>query len=208
MSEFNEILCILQPKGYLAVRAKILNIEDIGPIVLERSQKAKKINITVKPFKGVRVAVPKRVSYRKAEQFAHSQAAWIKKHLLNLKRKEAVCKRLSKHIPELDKGDAKRKLVKRLAELAARHKFTYNRVFIRDQKTRWGSCSAKNNISLNVNLARLPQKFSDYVIVHELLHTRIKNHGKKFWRELDKIVENSRGLRSQLKDYGYLLGFW
>jgi predicted metal-dependent hydrolase len=188
------------------VRSKILNIEDIGPILLERSPKAKRINITVKPFKGVRVAVPKRVSYRRAEQFALSQSAWIKKHLLNLKRKEAAYKRLSENIPQLDENDAKRKLVKRLAELAAKHKFTYNRVFIRNQKTRWGSCSAKNNISLNVKLARLPQKFSDYVMIHELVHTRIKNHGKNFWQQLDEIVEDSRGLRSQLKEYGYLLG--
>jgi predicted metal-dependent hydrolase len=187
-------------------RSKIINIKDIGPIVLERSQRAKKINITVKPFKGVRVAVPKRVSYRKAEQFALSQTAWIKKHLLNLKRKEAVCKRLSENIPEVDKEDAKKRLVKRLAELAAKHAFTYNRVFIRNQKTRWGSCSAKNNISLNVKLARLPEKLSDYVIIHELVHTRIKNHSKKFWQELDRIVMNNKELRSQLKDYGYLLG--
>ncbi|MGD2270484.1 MAG: M48 family metallopeptidase [Desulfobacterales bacterium] len=187
------------------VRSKILNIEDIGPILLERSQKAKRINITVKPFKGVRVAVPKRVSYGQAEQFALSQSAWIKKYLLKLKRKEAAYKRLSENLPELDRNDAKRKLVKRLAELAAKHNFTYNRVFIREQKTRWGSCSAKNNISLNVKLAGLPQKISDYVIVHELVHTRIKNHGKKFWQKLDEIVENSRGLRSQLKEYGYLL---
>jgi predicted metal-dependent hydrolase len=57
-----------------------------------------------------------------------------------------------------------------------------------------------------MKLVRLPEKLSDYVILHELLHTRIKNHGKKFWQELDKIVDNTKVLRTQLREYGFLLG--
>jgi predicted metal-dependent hydrolase len=187
-------------------KSKTCVIEGVGPILLERSKKARRINISVKPFKGVRVAVPLRLSYRSAEQFAHSQSNWIKKHLTKMRQNEEKYKRLTENLAELDKGTARNKLEKKIADLARKHRFNFNKVYIRNQKTRWGSCSVKNNISLNMKLVRLPEKLSDYVILHELLHTRIKNHGKKFWRELDKIVDNAKALRTQLREYGFLLG--
>ncbi len=187
-------------------KSKTCIIEGVGPILLERSKKARRINISVKPFKGVRVAVPLRVSYRSAEHFAQSQSHWIKKHLTKMQQKEEKHKRLTENLAEPDKETARKALVKRIADLAGEHGFTFSKVCIRNQKTRWGSCSVKNNISLNMKLVRLPEKLSDYVILHELLHTRIKNHNQKFWRELDKIVDNAKALRTQLREYGFLLG--
>ena len=187
-------------------KSKTCIIEGLGPILLERSKKARRINVSVKPFKGVRVAVPLRVSYRSAEQFAHLQSDWIKRHLIKMRQDEELYKRVAKNLSEIDKDTARRLLVKKVTDLAREHGFTFNRVSIRSQKTRWGSCSGKNNISLNMKLVRLPEKLGDYVILHELLHTQIKNHGKKFWRELDKIVDNAKALRTQLLEYGFLLG--
>ena len=92
-------------------------------------------------------------------------------------------------------------LLDRLRQLAEAHNFTYNRAFVKNQKTRWGSCSAVNNINLNVNLVRLPEELRDYVILHELVHTRHKNHGKAFWRELDRIVGNGKALQRSLGAY-------
>jgi predicted metal-dependent hydrolase len=193
------------PKNSLN-QSKTCIIEGVGPILLEKSKKARRINISVKPFKGVRVAVPLRVSYRRAEKFAHSQSDWIKRHLIKMRHDEELYKRVAKNLSDIDKDTAQRLLVKKVTDLAREHDFTFNKVTIRNQKTRWGSCSVKNNISLNVKLVRLPEKLSDYVILHELLHTRIKNHGKKFWRELDNIVDNAKALRTQLREYGFILG--
>jgi predicted metal-dependent hydrolase len=86
-----------------------------------------------------------------------------------------------------------------LYQLAGIHGFTCNRVTVRQQKTRWGSCSPKNTISLNVKLALLPAELSDYVILHELVHTRVHNHSKKFWAELDKYVPNSKAMAKRLR---------
>ena len=94
-------------------------------------------------------------------------------------------------LPRIDTVKAGAALAERLEELARLHNFKYRNVSIRNQRTRWGSCSGKDNISLNINLARLPAELSDYVILHELLHTRIKNHGKGFWTELDRYVGGS-----------------
>ena len=72
---------------------------------------------------------------------------------------------------------------------------------MKNQKTLWGSCSSANNINLNVNLVRLPDELRDYVIWHELVHTRHKNHSKAFWRALNRIVGDGKRLQRQLRQY-------
>ena len=94
--------------------------------------------------------------------------------------------------------EAKRKIVIRCEDLAQDFGFTYNRITVRNQKKRWGSCSTHNNINLNIKLVRLPQELMDYVILHELVHTKIKSHGSVFWDELDKYVGESKMLRARL----------
>ena len=70
-------------------------------------------------------------------------------------------------------------------------------------KTRWGSCSAQNNISLNIGLIALSDELRDYVILHELVHTKIKNHSKDFWNALEIIINIPKSLNSKLKqNYG------
>ena len=95
-----------------------------------------------------------------------------------------------------------RGLIERLNAIAAQFGFEYNRVSVRRQKTRWGSCSGKNNINLNIALVRLDEHLRDYVILHELVHTRIKNHSKRFWEELDKYTGGkAKELNKQLRKY-------
>ena len=176
-------------------------MDGIGRVLLERSKRARHLSISVRPFKGARVAVPYGVSFESAEKIARSKATWIKRHLdkaLEIEKRQAA---VVQDLPEKDRTMAKRKLTRRLNELSRLHGLTYNRVFIRNQKTRWGSCSAKNNISLNRKLLRLPPELIDYVILHELVHTREKNHGNLFWSELSKFVENASALKSRLKHY-------
>ncbi len=177
-------------------------IEGIGEIRFERSGKAKRINISVRPFKGVRVAVPYRISYDKAKTFVNSKKKWIQKNVNKMREMERNYKFLSLNFNDIDQQEAEKILAQKLEKWAKKHCFTYNRLFIRNQKTRWGSCSPKNNISLNMKLARLPEKLMDYVILHELVHTRVKNHGLKFYIEMDRLVSNRKALDKKLKGYG------
>ena len=101
----------------------------------------------------------------------------------------------------IDRIEAGKYLVERLNEFCSRNGFKYHRVFVKNQKTRWGSCSDKNNINLNVNLVRLPDELIDYVILHELVHTRVKNHSNRFWEELSKFVEDPKSLDKKLRQY-------
>ena len=185
--------------------SKIIKIDGVGEILFERSHRARHINISVKPFKGVRVAVPHGVSSDKARQFAESKKNWIKKHLDKMKQVEKEYEAFSKHSAEINKGEARKKLFNRLKELSAQHGFHYNKVTIRNQKTRWGSCSSKNNINLNMKLVRLPDEMIDYVLLHELVHTRIKNHTQAFWTELNKFVENGKEMSKKMNEYKVFL---
>ena len=88
-----------------------------------------------------------------------------------------------------------------MEKLAAKHKFDYKKVAVKNAKTRWGSCSFDNNINLSLHLMRLPDHLVDYVILHELVHTRIKNHGKGFWQLLDIVSMSARELDREVKEY-------
>ncbi len=97
--------------------------------------------------------------------------------------------------------EAKEYLPPRLAELAGLHGFRYRRVFIKNHKARWGSCSAVNNINLNLHLMRLDDQLIDYVILHELVHTEIKDHSPRFWTRLDEVCDDVKQKRKQMREY-------
>jgi len=179
-----------------------VEIDGVGPVLFERSKRAKHVNISVKPFAGVRVAVPDGLSFKKAEEFVHARTDWIQRHLYRMKQYEKENKIVSDASADIERAKAKRKLTRRLKHLAGKHGFTFNRVFIRNQKTRWGSCSHRNNISLNMKIIRLPEELMDYVILHELVHTRFKNHSNDFWAELNRLVGNGKSMASRLREYG------
>lgn len=97
------------------------------------------------------------------------------------------------------KIEAKNYLIQRLEFLAKKHDFKYNRISLRNQKTRFGSCSYQNNISLNINLMNYDFDIIDYVLIHELCHTKIKNHSREFWLEVQKYCPDYKILRKKLK---------
>lgn len=181
--------------------SKNIEIDGVGLVLFERSKRAGRIIISVKPFKGVRVAVPYRSSFKQAEHFVLAKTGWITKHLAKAKLYEEKYNQ-GRDADVIDRTKAKTMLINRLDWLANKHGLPYNRVFIRNQKTRWGSCSSKNNISLNMKLVKLPEELIDYVILHELAHTIVKNHSAAFWTKMDKLVGNGKQMSSRLRGYG------
>ncbi len=105
-------------------------------------------------------------------------------------------------IEEALRLEAKRFLPGRLAQLAQQHTTAYNNVTIKNLKSRWGSCSGRNNINLNLHLMRLPDELIDYVLLHELCHVHEKNHGPGFWKRLDEMTNGrARELDRQMSNY-------
>ena len=98
--------------------------------------------------------------------------------------------------------EAKKILPVKLSELAQRHGFQYNNISIRNNKRNWGSCSSRNNISLNLQMMKLPDELIEYILVHELVHTKIKNHGPGFWQKLDELTNfRARELAKQVRQF-------
>ena len=98
------------------------------------------------------------------------------------------------------RAEAKALLPQRVDELARIFGYTYASVSIKKTKSRWGSCSSRNNINLSIYLMKLPDELVDYIILHELAHTKEKNHGPKFWEELNRVTNgNAKVLAKMVK---------
>jgi len=102
----------------------------------------------------------------------------------------------------LIRRQAKLYLPGRLSELADKYGFHYNKLFLKNNRSNWGSCSSKENINLNIHLMRLPAKLCDYIILHELCHLKHRNHGPEFHTLLNKLCDGKeREFSHSLKHY-------
>lgn len=179
---------------------------EFGRIQFTAVHRLRSIRIFVQPFQGVIVKFPSGVSLKKAEAFLDSKRSWIRQALLRAQITEQKSRDHFASEGAFNKAEIRRSLTERLYALAQEYDFQYNKVSLRNQKSRWGSCSAQDNISLNQILFYLPNHLRDYVLVHELAHTREKNHSPKFWKILFDIYgkfETIR-MRRELKAFDYL----
>jgi len=115
---------------------------------------------------------------------------------------ELMQRNIEKLITNVYRVEAHLILPDKLDTLATQYGFKYNNVTIRNNKRNWGSCSSQNNISLNLQLMKLPDHLIDYVLLHELVHTEIKDHSTNFWNRLNQITNNrARQLANEVKKY-------
>ena len=170
---------------------KVLIDPEIGEVVFRKSLSSRSISIRVHPLKGVSVSVPYIVPYAVAIHFFEARREWILETMARQKEKYKAVKVASPSEVEAMRRQAKAQLPGRLAELAARYGFTYNRVAIKHNATNWGSCSSKGNINLNLNIVRLPKVLQDYVLLHELCHLRHQDHGHAFHLLLEHVLTDN-----------------
>jgi predicted metal-dependent hydrolase len=181
--------------------SRTIHIEDIGLVLFTRNPRAKRLIIKARPLQGIRITVPGGLSFARAEQMAMAKMSWMKEQALRMKTLEPAYRNSLKRVAAIDRQEAARILTARLEHIARVHGYTYNRVSVRSQKTRWGSCSGNNNISLNIRLLLLPEELCNYVLLHELVHTMIKNHGPVFWREMHRSEPRAGELAALLRHY-------
>lgn len=177
-------------------------------IEYHRSPRARCIRITVKSGPRIHVTIPRQGSLRQAQDFVRLKMDWIQQVIQRLAARHpdgAIQPR--KQLAVTEQMIAQQGLLfDRLRELAAQHGFSYRNAAIRNQKSRWGSCSSQNNINLNIHLLNLPAHLRDYVILHELAHTEHKNHSKHFWARLDKTIGGrSKDLRKEMHKYSLMM---
>ena len=160
----------------------------------------KTIAIQIKPDGQVVVRCPKRMRIEEARRFVESKADWIEKHLAK-RQPEDVEKYTPREIEQL-REQARKLVTDQVKYYAPIIGVTYERVTIRTQHTRWGSCSSSGNLNFNCLLALVPPEVLDYVVVHELCHRKELNHSESFWREVGKVIPDYKSRRKWLRDHG------
>ncbi|MBI5404003.1 MAG: M48 family metallopeptidase [Ignavibacteriae bacterium] len=100
------------------------------------------------------------------------------------------------------KQEAKRVISERINVINKDGRFSYNRIFVRSQKTKWGNCSSNKNISFNWRLIKAPMEIIDYLIVHEFTHLDEMNHSPEFWRKVSLVYPEYRNADKWLKKFG------
>lgn len=178
--------------------------------------KRKTLGLEVKYDGTVTARVPMRASKRLIEKFIQEHEGWItrkrqewslagsrKKNMENGQRGSAVD--LEKVLPAVKTREGKAKIKHLIEEKVCYYAklmgVTYNRITMRNQKTRWGSCSSQGNLNFNNRLLFVPEELVDYVVVHELAHRKEMNHSRAFWNVVETYLPDYKERRAKLKEY-------
>ena len=229
---------------------KKIYYEEIGEVEYRRNRRAKNIAIRINSEGDVRVTVPGRCDFLRAEKFVIEKGRWIarKKENIRIKAEKNISwepgaiiefqngriyieqgggnsfestgrdsaygimvpadfdamnpvhtRLLYDCIASIGLQEAKLQIPGILFEYAEAYNLPYTKLTVRRMKTRWGSCSSRNNISLNSSLIFLPEALIRYVCLHELVHTVHKNHSQVFWEALTAILPDALNLRKELR---------
>jgi len=160
----------------------------------------KTISVEITPRGDILVRCPNRMKKADIETFLKSKEVWIKAHL-----PQEQVKVLSDAEVSLLRQQAKEDLSRRVSHFASLVGVDFDRITIRSQKTRWGSCTAKGNLNFNCLLMLAPPEIRNYVVVHELCHRKEMNHSPAFWAEVEAVLPDYRVRRKWLKENGTAL---
>ena len=176
--------------------------QPLAPVlVFVRHPRARRYLIRVTDDGTVRVTIPRRGSQREAAAFAAREQAWIDKQL-RIRRTKNEGLDSNDERQKVDReliARARRELPPRLLELASRHGLTVSSISIRNQRSRWGSCSRSGRICLNWRLVTMPDDVRDYVLIHELMHLKRMDHSSKFWKLVAEACPQYQDARRWLR---------
>jgi len=163
------------------------------------------VALEIRPDLSVVVRAPSRMSQRQIEEFVSSRQQWLEDHMKIMeqrRRERAGAPPITMEEVRRLADQAMTDLPPRIRRYAALMGVTYNKVTIRNQRSRWGSCSSKGNLNFNCLLMLVPEEVRDYVVVHELAHRRQMNHSPRFWAEVEKVMPDYRRRRDWLMKNG------
>jgi hypothetical protein len=169
---------------------------------LKRSARARAMRLAIYPDGAVVLTAPHRYSESAIARFFAQHAGWVS---------EKVADTAGAHVVRLRRGDipALKRHAREIAEagctrFAADYGVAHGAIAIRAQKSRWGSCSTRGNVSFNYKIAALPARLAEYIIVHEVCHLREMNHSARFWAEVARVVPDYRERREELRRVRFL----
>ena len=177
-----------------------INNQTINYLSRVNSQ-ARRLRLIIHSDGQLTVSRPRWLSERKVEKFIKKKEVWIIEKINYFKSKPLNILRQGSRQDYLDNKNKARELIQeRLDYFNQFYNFKYQRFSVRDQKTRWGSCSKKGNLNFNYHLIYLAPAIRDYIIVHELCHLKEMNHSPRFWNLVAKTAPNYMQRRKELKN--------
>ena len=185
----------------------ILNDLSISCRLIRSDRRSLGLEIRKIPEGGAELLIraPRRMKIAYIEWFINEKERWItEKYLAALVEKpRPQMMEIPEYVTEQwIRTEGAERFQQKTAFWAARMKVTYGRITIRNQKTRWGSCSQAGNLNFNCHLAEMPDEILDYVVVHELCHRKQMNHSRLFWAEVEKVLPDYQIRRKWLKENG------
>lgn len=171
--------------------------------VLRQSSRSRQIKISIYQDGRLGLSRPRFVSESRAEKFLLSKLDWIAEKLTQVRNLPIMPHDQASYKKHKEK--ARDLILQKIGLFNRQYNFPYNRISIRNQKTRWGSCSRAGNLNFNYKIVFLPEELVDYIVVHELCHLRELNHSPRFWRLVAQSLPNFLELREKLRKRGFTL---
>ncbi len=172
------------------------------PFLVRISRRAKRMRIAVYCDSSVVITLPFGFNAGLAEKYFKQKLNWVKENLEYFKRYKNHSIVTTSRVEYLKSRPQALGLAKTKVEQWNKiYGFAYNRINIKNQKTRWGSCSKKGNLNFNYKIVDLPEELLDYLIVHELCHLKEFNHSRNFWACVAQAQPNYKNSRQKLRSF-------
>lgn len=162
---------------------------------IKKSLRARRVRISIYGDGTVNVTVPRWVSLARAEAFVQEKMPWIAEKISVMEKHPLFNIKNHAYSPREVKQKIEAKVLEYCSFFAVRHK----KITIRNQKTRWGSCSRSGSLSFNRSIVALPERYFDYIVAHEVCHLKEFNHSRNFWNLVAEAVPEYRLIKKSLR---------
>lgn len=188
-------------------KEELVKIAGLSVLLVRSSRKT--LAVQIRADGTVIARAPLRMPKDRILCFLSEKASWIRMQQGRMQERENMRQQARIHLDAAQEKElrerAKSVLTQRTAYFARQIGVTYGRITVRDQKTRWGSCSQTGNLNFNFRLILAPLEVLDYVVVHELCHRRQMNHSTQFWQEVAQVLPDYRKRKAWLTENGWRL---
>ena len=188
-------------------KEELVKIAGLSVLLVRSSRKT--LAVQIRADGTVIARAPRRMPKDRILCFLSEKASWIRMQQGKMQEREKMRQQARIHLDAAQEKElrerAKSVLAQRTAYFARQVGVTYGRITVRDQKTRWGSCSQTGNLNFNFRLILAPLEVLDYVVVHELCHRRQMNHSTQFWQEVAQVLPDYRKRKAWLTENGWRL---
>lgn len=188
-------------------KEELVKIAGLSVLLVRSSRKT--LAVQIRADGTVIARAPLRMPKDRILCFLSEKESWIRMQQGRMQEREKMRQQARIHLDAAQEKElrerAKSVLAQRTAYFARQIGVTYGRITVRDQKTRWGSCSQTGNLNFNFRLILAPPEVLDYVVVHELCHRRQMNHSAQFWQEVAQVLPDYRKRKAWLTENGWRL---